>query len=74
MKLQFETVEREEGANLYRVYSPCGIFKMWAKNQKQIRESMKTACYFCRTCNASDSELPTCKCWCAECKEYKQGK
>jgi hypothetical protein len=22
------------------------------------------------TCSASDSYLPLCKCWCAECKDY----
>ena len=32
---------------------------------------MKTkTCSQHQTCTASDSYLPICKCWCAECKEY----
>lgn len=74
MELQIEIVEKEEGAKLYRIYTSCGIFKMWAKNQKQVRESLKTRCNFHGVCVSSDSKLPECKCWCAECKEYKQEK
>ena len=73
MKLQFETVEKEEGVTLYRVYTSCGIFKVWADNQKQVRESLKTRCNFHGVCVSSDSNLAECKCWCAECKENKKG-
>jgi len=32
---------------------------------------MKTkTCSQHQTCTASDSYLPICKCWCAECKDY----
>jgi hypothetical protein len=73
VRLQFAVIEEEEGVKLYQVYSPCGIFSIWADSQKQVRESMKTRCEFHAVCISSDSNLPECKCWCAECKENKKG-
>ena len=32
---------------------------------------MAKTCTQHETCISSDSNLPTCKCWCAECKEAK---
>jgi hypothetical protein len=72
MKLQFEIVAREEGVNLYSVYSPCGIFSIWANSQKEIRETMKTRCSYHGIFVSSDSKMPECKCWCAECKENRK--
>jgi hypothetical protein len=29
-------------------------------------------CKICAVCVSSDSKLPECKCWCAECQENRQ--
>lgn len=71
-KVQFEIIEEEQGVKLYQVYTPCGIFKVWADSQAEILGSMKTRCSFHGICISSDSKLPECKCWCAECKENKK--